>query len=95
MIFHSYASPYDNWALNQYQTICLLCIFFLVFGGLICSGDIDEALREKFDAILVTITSMPFCILALVSTDNVVAFCQVRAQRVGVGLGLRSGSGSG
>jgi len=77
MIFHSYASPYDNWALNQYQTICLLCIFFLVFGGLICSGDIDEALREKFDAILVTITSMPFCILALVSTDNVVAFCQM------------------
>jgi hypothetical protein len=78
MIFHSYASPYDSWTLNQYQTICLLCIFFLVFGGLICSGDITDDLRDKFDAVLVVITSIPFCLLALVSTDYVMALFQVR-----------------
>jgi hypothetical protein len=77
MIFHSYASPYDSWALNQYQTICLLCIFFLVFGGLICSGDISEDLRDKFDAVLIAFTSIPFCLLAIVSMDYVMALLQV------------------
>jgi len=71
LTFHNYAAPYDNWVLNQYQTVCYMCLFMQVFCGLCFSGDVSTDFSAKMSMLVRFFIITPWVLLFLAKFDTV------------------------